>query len=154
MKYKYVLSCSLSHTLCSPTDIPDNPMETELDASSLPFGLPHPLLQKQLVSLTGDRHLQVHSYLMEFSESLYVLGDLAQAIQWSLTEAVSTLFNSYRHEDSCTVEESIGKQRKGEGYGGSRKREGYGGSRKGEGYGRSRKREGYRRLRKREGYGD
>ena len=55
----------------------------------LPFGLPLPLLTKQQVSLTGDRHLQVHSYLLEFSESLCVVGHLDRAFQWALTEAVS-----------------------------------------------------------------
>ena len=63
----------------------------ELDCSKLPpYGLPLPLLPQHMVSLTGDRHLKVHSYLFEFSESLSVLGTLAQALQWTLTEAVST----------------------------------------------------------------
>lgn len=60
-----------------------------LDPIELPLGLPLPFLAKNLVALTGDRHLQVHSYLLEFSESLCVLGNLPRAIQAALTEAVS-----------------------------------------------------------------
>ncbi len=62
-------------------------MDCHLEPDQLPFGLPLPLLTKHLVSLTGDRHLQVHSYLLEFSQSLCVLGDLPQALQWALNEA-------------------------------------------------------------------
>ena len=62
-------------------------MTSNLEPDQLPFGLPLPLLPKHLVSLTGDRHLQVHSYLMEFSQSLCVLGQLPQALQWALREA-------------------------------------------------------------------
>lgn len=53
------------------------------------FGLPHPLVAKQLVSLSGDKQLLVHSYLLEFSGSLGVLASLPENIEWSLSETVS-----------------------------------------------------------------
>ena len=64
-------------------------MDPDMHGSIVPLGLPLPLLSKQLVSLTGDRHLQLHSYLMEVTESLSVVGNMAEAIRWTLTEAVS-----------------------------------------------------------------
>ena len=76
-------------TKSSLSDSLDNSKNSSLDPAHLPFGLPLPLLSKYQVSLTGDKHLQVHSYLFEFSESLSVLGNLLQAVKWALDEAVS-----------------------------------------------------------------
>lgn len=76
-----------------------NLSDSDLDYAQLPFGLPLPLLPQHVVSLTGDRYLQIRSYLFEFSESLCVLGSLPQAVQWGLMEAVSTFNVLYsRHE--------------------------------------------------------
>jgi hypothetical protein len=52
------------------------------------YGLPPPLIAEQLISLSGDRKLLVHSHLLEFSGSLSVLASLPQAIQWTLSELV------------------------------------------------------------------
>ncbi len=53
------------------------------------YGLPPPLVPKQLVSLSGDRQLLVHSHLLEFCNSLCIVASLPQAVQWTLTEIVS-----------------------------------------------------------------
>ena len=53
------------------------------------YGLPPPLIAEQLISLSGDRKLLIHSHLLEFSGSLSVLASLPQAIQWTLSELVS-----------------------------------------------------------------
>ncbi len=58
-------------------------------ATPPPYGMPRPLIAKQLVSLTGDRHLLVHSYLLETAVCLGTMGDLHQTIDWSLAETVS-----------------------------------------------------------------
>ena len=53
------------------------------------YGLPPPLIAEQLISLSGDRKLLIHSHLLEFSGSLSVLASLPQAIEWTLSELVS-----------------------------------------------------------------
>ncbi len=52
-------------------------------------GLPPPLVKKQLVSLSGDRQLLIHSHLLEFCSSLCVVASLPQAVEWTLAEIVS-----------------------------------------------------------------
>ena len=64
------------------------------------YGLPHPLIAKQLVSLSGDKHLLVHSYLLECAGSLGGLGELPEAIQWSLAETVSVC-------DACDMHKNV-----------------------------------------------
>ena len=65
------------------------------------FGLPHPLVAKQLVSLSGDKQLLIHSYLLEFSGSLGVLSSLPEAIEWSLSETVSVCVCACGLECAC-----------------------------------------------------
>ena len=55
------------------------------------FGLPPPLIPKQLVSLSGDKRLLIHTYLLEFCNSLSIVASLPTAIQWALSEVVSLL---------------------------------------------------------------
>ena len=55
------------------------------------FGLPPPLIPKQLVSLSGDKRLLIHTYLLEFCTSLSIVASLPTAIQWALSEVVSLL---------------------------------------------------------------
>ena len=79
------------HTFCHCllcADLSLDLMNLDLDSGELPFGLPLPLCMKQLVSLTGDRTLHIHSYMLEFSESLSVLASVPQAVSWSLSETV------------------------------------------------------------------
>ena len=65
-------------------------MDGSGSATPPPYGMPRPLIAKQLVSLTGDRHLLIHSYLLETAVCLGTMGGLHQAIDWSLAETVST----------------------------------------------------------------
>ena len=75
--------------ITSSADTGVSPMDAVQDATPLSYGLPHPLIAKQLVSLSGDKHLLVHSYLLECAGSLGGLGELPEAIRWSLAETVS-----------------------------------------------------------------
>ena len=66
--------------------------------STIPaHGLPLPLIAEQLVSLSGDRKLLIHSYLLEFSGSLSTLASLPRAIQWTLSEVVSFFYPFLPH---------------------------------------------------------
>ena len=53
------------------------------------FGLPPPLVPKLLVSLSGDKRLLLHTYLLECCNSLCVVASLPTAINWALSELVS-----------------------------------------------------------------
>lgn len=53
------------------------------------FGLPPPLVPQLLVSLSGDKRLLLHTYLLEFCNSLCVVASLPTAIDWALSEVVS-----------------------------------------------------------------
>ncbi len=70
-------------------------MEDSGHATPTSYGLPRPLIPKQLVSLSGDRSLLVHSYLLETAVGLGTLGGLHQAIGWGLTETVSAYVAIY-----------------------------------------------------------
>ena len=63
-------------------------MSPDVDTTNFPFGLPVPLSEKLVVSLTGDKVLQLHSYLLEFSEGLALLASVPEAIGWTLSETV------------------------------------------------------------------
>ena len=56
------------------------------------FGLPPPLIAKQLISLSGDRKLLIHSHLLEFSGSLSVVASLPLAMEWMLAQVVRAVF--------------------------------------------------------------
>ena len=60
-----------------------------IGAGKSSYGLPPPFIPKQLVSLSGDRQLLIHSHLLEFCSSLCTLASLPTAIQWALSEIVS-----------------------------------------------------------------
>ena len=60
--------------------------------SSCMFGLPPPLLAAdQLISLSGDKKLLIHSHLLEFSGSLSVMASLPRAMERALSEVVGIM---------------------------------------------------------------
>ena len=78
---------------CYTLDLSVDLMDPVGGPSNLPFGLPVPLAEKLLVSLTGDKVLQVHSYLLEFCEGQAVLASVPGALAWTLSEMVGNRNN-------------------------------------------------------------
>jgi len=54
------------------------------------FGLPPPLVPQLLVSLSGDKRLLLHTYLLECCNSLCVVASLPTAIDWALSEVTNS----------------------------------------------------------------
>jgi len=77
--------------VCVDEDLTADLMSPDVNTTLFPFGLPVPLSEKLVVSLTGDKVLQLHSYLLEFSEGLALLATVPDAVAWTVSEAVRLL---------------------------------------------------------------